>query len=59
MDIFNIFHLEASRRLPRLPAEHPCARLHGHSFRIEIHVSGPVGAETGWVMFDNRHRGDS
>lgn len=49
MDIFNVFHLEASRRLPRLPAEHPCARLHGHSFRIEVHVSGPLDPELGWV----------
>jgi 6-pyruvoyltetrahydropterin/6-carboxytetrahydropterin synthase len=24
--------------------------MHGHSFRIEVHVSGPVGPETGWVM---------
>ena len=49
MDIFNIFHLEASRRLPRLPPEHPCSRLHGHSFRIEVHVSGPLDEELGWV----------
>jgi 6-pyruvoyltetrahydropterin/6-carboxytetrahydropterin synthase len=24
--------------------------MHGHSFRIEIHVSGPVGQDSGWVM---------
>jgi 6-pyruvoyltetrahydropterin/6-carboxytetrahydropterin synthase len=24
--------------------------MHGHSFRIEIHVSGPVGEHSGWVM---------
>jgi 6-pyruvoyltetrahydropterin/6-carboxytetrahydropterin synthase len=24
--------------------------MHGHSFRIEVHVSGPVGDESGWVM---------
>lgn len=24
--------------------------MHGHSFRIEVHVSGPVGRESGWVM---------
>ncbi len=50
MDIFNIFHLEASRRLPRLPAEHPCSRLHGHSFRIEVHVAGPLDPDLGWVQ---------
>ena len=50
MEIFNIYHIEAARRLPRLPESHPCARLHGHSFRIEIHVSGPVDPDTGWVI---------
>lgn len=49
MDIFNIFHLEAARRLPHLPAEHPCARLHGHSFKVEVHVSGPLDERLGWV----------
>jgi 6-pyruvoyltetrahydropterin/6-carboxytetrahydropterin synthase len=50
MDIFKVFTIEAAHRLPNVPPGHKCARLHGHSFRIEIHVRGPVGAETGWVM---------
>jgi 6-pyruvoyltetrahydropterin/6-carboxytetrahydropterin synthase len=50
MEIFNIYHIEAARRLPRLPESHPCSRVHGHSFRIEIHVSGPVDPDTGWVI---------
>jgi 6-pyruvoyltetrahydropterin/6-carboxytetrahydropterin synthase len=50
MDIFKVFQIEAAHRLPHVPAGHKCARLHGHSFRIEIHVSGEPGAETGWVM---------
>lgn len=50
MDIFKIFQIEAAHRLPNVPAGHKCARLHGHSFRIEIHVSGPVDPEAGWVM---------
>jgi 6-pyruvoyltetrahydropterin/6-carboxytetrahydropterin synthase len=24
--------------------------LHGHSFRVEIHVAGPVEAKSGWIM---------
>ena len=50
MDIFKVFQIEAAHRLPHVPAGHKCARMHGHSFRIEIHVSGEPGAETGWVM---------
>ncbi len=49
MDLFNVFHLECSRRLPCLPAEHPCSRLHGHSFRVEVRLRGPLDPEFGWV----------
>jgi 6-pyruvoyltetrahydropterin/6-carboxytetrahydropterin synthase len=50
MDIFKIFTLEAAHRLPNVPPGHKCARLHGHSFRVELHVSGPVDPEAGWVL---------
>ena len=50
MDIFKIFTIEAAHRLPNVPEGHKCARLHGHSFRIEIHVAGDLGEHTGWVM---------
>lgn len=50
MEIFNIYHLESARRLPHLPPEHPCSRLHGHSFRVEVHVSGPLDEKLGWVV---------
>ena len=50
MDIFKTFTLESAHRLPHVPAGHKCARLHGHSFRVEIHVSGPVDPQRGWVM---------
>ena len=50
MDIFKTFTLECAHRLPNVPAGHKCARMHGHSFRVEVHVSGPVDAHSGWVM---------
>jgi 6-pyruvoyltetrahydropterin/6-carboxytetrahydropterin synthase len=50
MHIFKIFHIEAAHRLPNVPPGHKCARLHGHSFRVEIHVAGEPEAVTGWVM---------
>ena len=34
MEIFKEFTFEAAHRLPNLPAEHKCSRLHGHSFRV-------------------------
>jgi 6-pyruvoyltetrahydropterin/6-carboxytetrahydropterin synthase len=50
MEIFKAFHIEAAHRLPNVPEGHKCARLHGHSFKVELVVSGELGADTGWVM---------
>lgn len=50
MQIWKEFTFEAAHRLPHVPADHKCARLHGHSFRVEVHVAGPVGVDSGWVM---------
>ncbi len=50
MEIFKVFSLESAHRLPNVPAGHKCARVHGHSFRVEIHVRGAVDERLGWVM---------
>ncbi len=50
MDLFCEFQFEAAHRLPNVPPDHKCARLHGHSFRVAIHVTGEVGETSGWVM---------
>ncbi len=50
MEIFKEFTIEAAHRLPDVPQDHKCARLHGHSFRIEVHVRGPVQERAGWIM---------
>jgi len=48
--IWKEFTIEAAHRLPNVAEGHKCARLHGHSFRIEVHVGGPVGERSGWIM---------
>jgi len=50
LDIFKLFYIEAAHSLPNVPEGHKCRRLHGHSFRVEIHVSGPVSEPEGWVQ---------
>lgn len=50
MEIFKKFSIEAAHRLPNLPEQHKCRRLHGHSFGVEIHVAGPLTAKEGWIM---------
>lgn len=50
VEIFREFTFEAAHRLPHVPPGHKCARLHGHSYRVQVTVQGPVGAESGWVQ---------
>ncbi len=50
MEIYKTFHFEAAHRLPHVPEGHKCARLHGHSFRVDIHVKGEPDGRLGWIM---------
>jgi 6-pyruvoyltetrahydropterin/6-carboxytetrahydropterin synthase len=50
MEIFREFTFEAAHRLPNVPDGHKCARLHGHSYRVTVHVTGEVDPQAGWVM---------
>jgi 6-pyruvoyltetrahydropterin/6-carboxytetrahydropterin synthase len=44
------YRFEAAHRLPRVPPGHKCARLHGHSFKIELSIYGAVDPVTGWFI---------
>lgn len=50
MDIWKQFNLECAHRLPHLPEGHKCRRLHGHSYRVELHVSGEPDPLSGMVL---------
>ncbi len=50
MEIFRVFHLQCARRLPALPEAHPCSRVHGHSFRVELTLAGELDPVLGWVV---------
>ncbi|WP_434096312.1 6-carboxytetrahydropterin synthase QueD [Streptosporangium roseum] len=50
IEIFREFTFEAAHRLPNVSPGHKCARLHGHSYRVEVHVRGEVDPATGWLM---------
>jgi 6-pyruvoyltetrahydropterin/6-carboxytetrahydropterin synthase len=50
MEIFKVFKFDAAHYLPNVGKEHKCSNLHGHSFRVEIHIQGAVDSRCGWVM---------
>lgn len=44
------YRFESAHRLPYVPEGHKCARVHGHSYKVEITVAGPVDPATGWLI---------
>lgn len=44
------FTFEAAHRLPNVPSDHKCSRLHGHSYMARIHVKGPIDDNAGWII---------
>ena len=44
------FTFEAAHLLPQVPSGHKCARLHGHSFKVEVICEGEIDDTTGWLV---------
>ncbi len=44
------YRFEAAHRLPMVPPDHKCSRMHGHSFVVEITVAGEVDPAAGWLL---------
>lgn len=44
------YRFEAAHFLPKVPPGHKCARMHGHSYQIEIAIEGEVDPERGWLV---------
>ena len=49
-EITKTFRFEAAHSLPNVPEGHKCKRLHGHGYRVDIHVVGEADPQTGWVI---------
>jgi 6-pyruvoyltetrahydropterin/6-carboxytetrahydropterin synthase len=50
VELVKEYRFEAAHRLPNVPPGHKCSRLHGHSFKFEIHLLGPVDERSGWYI---------
>ena len=49
MEIFKVFKIDCAHRLTRVGPDHKCSNIHGHTFRIEVHIRGPVDPRMGWI----------
>jgi 6-pyruvoyltetrahydropterin/6-carboxytetrahydropterin synthase len=50
MELIKTFRFEAAHWLPTFAEGHKCRRMHGHSFRVDVCVSGPVDPEKGYLI---------
>ena len=44
------YRFEAAHFLPRVPDEHKCRRVHGHSYQLTITIAGEVDPAMGWIL---------
>ena len=50
MEIFREFTFDAAHRLPNVPPEHKCFRLHGHTYFLTIYIEDLIDEQMGWVI---------
>jgi 6-pyruvoyltetrahydropterin/6-carboxytetrahydropterin synthase len=50
MEIYKQFTFEAAHHLPNVPDGHQCARVHGHSYKCQVHVAGPLVPRLDWIV---------
>ena len=43
------YHFSASHQLPQLPEDHPCHRLHGHNYVVEVELQSEELDQYGFV----------
>lgn len=48
--ISKTFDFDAAHRLDRLPEDHKCHRLHGHTYRVEIRARGEPDRRLGMLI---------
>jgi 6-pyruvoyltetrahydropterin/6-carboxytetrahydropterin synthase len=50
VELSKTFRFESAHRLPMVPADHKCARVHGHGYAIDVVAAGEVDPAMGWLV---------
>lgn len=50
IDLTKSFHFDAAHWLPTFPEGHKCRRMHGHTFNVDLVLSGEVPPERGYLI---------
>jgi 6-pyruvoyltetrahydropterin/6-carboxytetrahydropterin synthase len=44
------FAFDAAHRLPNVPENHKCGRMHGHTYTVVLGLAGKLQAKLGWIQ---------
>ena len=50
MKIFRTYIFHSARYIPTLDENHPCSKMHGHTFKMAVEINGPIDKKIGFVM---------
>ncbi|MBD3336530.1 MAG: 6-carboxytetrahydropterin synthase QueD [Candidatus Eisenbacteria bacterium] len=50
MELVRSLHFQAAHHLPNVAPDHKCRRMHGHAYRVEVCLKGPVDPQKGWLL---------
>ncbi|RYG44746.1 MAG: 6-carboxytetrahydropterin synthase QueD [Chitinophagaceae bacterium] len=50
MIVFKQFSFDSAHFLPNVPEGHKCREVHGHTYRMIVHLKGGLDEHLGWVM---------
>lgn len=50
ISIVKRFQFDSAHRLTGVPEDHPCSKLHGHTYNLEVEVKGVINPDLGWLI---------
>ena len=50
VELVRTFRFDAAHNLTSVCDDHKCSKIHGHGYKVDIHLAGNVDPATGWLM---------